>query len=237
MNYSEFENILNKHLTYNKLEIDSNSKETLYEYMKNLLTWNEMINLTAIKDEAEVILKHFVDSIYIKDLIRGKVMDIGSGAGFPGLPLCVVNSDIELTSIDSVNKKINFQKDTIEKLEIKNAEAMHTRAEDLAQDSRYREQYDFTVSRAVANLATLVEYMLPFTKVGGKCICLKGPSYKEELGNAQKAIEVLGGKIESIKEYKISDENERTLIIITKVNKTDKAYPRKQGKPSKEPIK
>lgn len=237
MNYSEFENILNKHLIYNKLEIDSNSKKRLYEYMKNLLTWNEMINLTAIKDEEEVILKHFVDSVYIKDLVQGKVMDIGSGAGFPGLPLSIVNSNIELTSIDSVNKKINFQKDTIEKLEIKNAEAMHTRAEDLAQDSNYREQYDFTVSRAVANLATLVEYMLPFTKVGGKCICLKGPSYKEELENAKKAIRILGGKIEEIKEYKISDDNERTLIIISKINKTDKTYPRKQGKPSKEPIK
>lgn len=237
MNYSEFENILNKHLIYNKLEIDSNSKKRLYEYMKNLLTWNEMINLTAIKDEEEVILKHFVDSVYIKDLVQGKVMDIGSGAGFPGLPLSIVNSNIELTSIDSVNKKINFQKDTIEKLEIKNAEAMHTRAEDLAQDSNYREQYDFTVSRAVANLATLVEYMLPFTKVGGKCICLKGPSYKEELENAKKAIRILGGKIEEIKEYKISDDNERTLIIISKINKTDKIYPRKQGKPSKEPIK
>lgn len=237
MNYSEFENILNKHLIYNKLEIDSNSKKRLYEYMKNLLTWNEMINLTAIKDEEEVILKHFVDSVYIKDLVQGKVMDIGSGAGFPGLPLSIVNSNIELTSIDSVNKKINFQKDTIEKLEIKNAEAMHTRAEDLAQDSNYREQYDFTVSRAVANLATLVEYMLPFTKVGGKCICLKGPSYKEELENAKKAIQILGGKIEEIKEYKISDDNERTLIIISKINKTDKIYPRKQGKPSKEPIK
>lgn len=237
MDYLKFKEIVEKDLKYINLEITDESKENLYKYMNNLIEWNQKINLTAIKNEEEIILKHFVDSIYIKNMVKGRVLDIGSGAGFPGIPLRLVNNNINLVSIDSVNKKINFQKDTAEKLSLNNIEIIHTRAEDLAQNKDYREQFDFVVSRAVANLSTLSEYMLPFTKIGGKCICMKGPNCLEEIDNAKNAIKLLGGRIEKIEEYKIADGIDRVLVIISKEKSTNKIYPRGQGKPSKDPLK
>lgn len=237
MDYLKFKEIIENDLKYINLEITDESKENLYKYMNNLIEWNQKINLTAIKNEEEIILKHFVDSIYIKNMVKGRVLDIGSGAGFPGIPLKLVNSNINLVSIDSVNKKINFQKDTVEKLSLNNIEIIHTRAEDLAQNKDYREQFDFVVSRAVANLSTLSEYMLPFTKIGGKCICMKGPNCIEEIDNAKNAIKLLGGRIEKIEEYKIADGIDRVLVIISKEKSTNKIYPRGQGKPSKDPLK
>ena len=237
MDYLKFKEIIENDLKYINLEITDESKEALYKYMNNLIEWNQKINLTAIKNEEEIILKHFVDSIYIKNMVKGRVLDIGSGAGFPGIPLKLVNSNINLVSIDSVNKKINFQKDTVEKLSLNNIEIIHIRAEDLAQNKDYREQFDFVVSRAVANLSTLSEYMLPFTKIGGKCICMKGPNCLEEIDNAKNAIKLLGGRIEKIEEYKIADGIDRVLVIISKEKSTNKIYPRGQGKPSKDPLK
>ncbi len=237
MDYLKFKEIIENDLKYINLEITDESKENLYKYMNNLIEWNQKINLTAIKNEEEIILKHFVDSIYIKNMVKGRVLDIGSGAGFPGIPLKLVNSNINLVSIDSVNKKINFQKDTVEKLSLNNIEIIHTRAEDLAQNKDYREQFDLVVSRAVANLSTLSEYMLPFTKIGGKCICMKGPNCIEEIDNAENAIKLLGGRIEKIEEYKIADGIDRVLVIISKEKSTNKIYPRCQGKPSKDPLK
>ena len=237
MDYLKFKEIIENDLKYINLEITDESKENLYKYMNNLIEWNQKINLTAIKNKEEIILKHFVDSIYIKNMVKGRVLDIGSGAGFPGIPLKLVNSNINLVSIDSVNKKINFQKDTVEKLSLNNIEIIHTRAEDLAQNKDYREQFDFVVSRAVANLSTLSEYMLPFTKIGGKCICMKGPNCLEEIDNAKNAIKLLGGRIEKIEEYKIADGIDRVLVIISKEKSTNKIYPRGQGKPSKDPLK
>lgn len=237
MDYLKFKEIIENDLKYINLEITDESKENLYKYMNNLIEWNQKINLTAIKNKEEIILKHFVDSIYIKNMVKGRVLDIGSGAGFPGIPLKLVNSNINLVSIDSVNKKINFQKDTVEKLSLNNIEIIHTRAEDLAQNKDYREQFDFVVSRAVANLSTLSEYMLPFTKIGGKCICMKGPNCLEEIDNAKNAIKLLGGRIEKIEEYKIADGIDRVLVVISKEKSTNKIYPRGQGKPSKDPLK
>ena len=237
MDYLKFKEIIENDLKYINLEITDESKENLYKYMNNLIEWNQKINLTAIKNKEEIILKHFVDSIYIKNMVKGRVLDIGSGAGFPGIPLKLVNSNINLVSIDSVNKKINFQKDTVEKLSLNNIEIIHTRAEDLAQNKDYREQFDFVVSRAVANLSTLSEYMLPFTKIGGECICMKGPNCIEEIDNAKNAIKLLGGRIEKIEEYKIADGIDRVLVIISKEKSTNKIYPRGQGKPSKDPLK
>ena len=237
MDYLKFKEIIENDLKYINLEITDESKENLYKYMNNLIEWNQKINLTAIKNEEEIILKHFVDSIYIKNMVKGRVLDIGSGAGFPGIPLRLVNNNINLVSIDSVNKKINFQKDTVEKLSLNNIEIIHTRAEDLAQNKDYREQFDFVVSRAVANLSTLSEYMLPFTKIGGECICMKGPNCIEEIDNAKNAIKLLGGRIEKIEEYKIADGIDRVLVIISKEKSTNKIYPRGQGKPSKDPLK
>lgn len=236
MEYLKFKDIITDYANFNNLKIKEDACNNLYKYMINLLEWNEKINLTAIKDEREIILKHFIDSIIIKDRIYGKVLDIGSGAGLPGIPLKIVNNDIKLVSVDSINKKINFQLDTIKKIGMEDIECIHTRAEDLATNMNYREKFDFVISRAVANLVTLVEYMLPFTRIGGQCICLKGPNCKDEIENAQNAIKILGGKIIEKQDYKISNDNERVLIIIEKIKNTPNIYPRKQGKPIKDPI-
>ena len=236
MEYIEFKNIIKNYAEYNNLVIEEVKCQNLYKYMKNLLEWNKNINLTAIKGEKEIILKHFIDSIIIKDRIKGRVLDIGSGAGFPGIPLKIVNDEIKLVSIDSVNKKIKFQLDTVQKLKLKNIDCIHIRAEELANNIEYREKFDFVVTRALANMSTLVEYMIPFTKIGGRCICLKGPNCTEEIEKARKAINLLGGRIIKIENYKISQDNERVIILIEKIKNTPKMYPRKQGKPSKEPI-
>ena len=236
MEFSEFEKNIDNDLNYINIQISKENKEKLYEYMSFLINYNKKVNLTAIKDEKEIILKHFVDSIFIKNMIKGRVIDIGSGAGFPGIPLKIVNREISLCSIDSVGKKVNFQKELIKRLNINDIETIHIRAEDLADDLKYRENFDFVVSRAVANLTTLVEYMLPFVKVNGKCICLKGPNAEEEINNAKKAIKILGGEIEEVKEYKIAEDTTRTIIIISKKSNCSKEYPRKMGKPLKSPL-
>ena len=209
-------------------------------YMNLLLEWNKKINLTAITDENDIILKHFIDSLsiikYLKD--NKSIIDIGSGAGFPGIPIKIFEKDIEMTLMDSLNKRVIFLNEVIEKLKLQNIVAIHSRAEDLARDVNYREKYDIAVSRAVANLSTLSEYMLPFVKVGGKCICMKGANIEEEKNLAENAIMKLGGKIISVENFKLANsDNERNIIIIEKVNKTDTKYPRKAGVPGKDPLK
>ncbi len=221
----------------NNIVLSENEINLFYLYMNNLIEWNKKINLTAIKDEKEIVIKHFIDSILVKDEIKHarKVLDIGSGAGFPGIPLKIVNNSLDFTLIDSVNKKVNFMNNTIERLGLKNIIALHGRAEDFAHQEEYREKYDVVISRAVSNMTTLVEYMLPFVKVGGKCICLKGPNVEEELNLAKNAIKILGGRVERILNYELC-ENGRSLIIIFKEKHTEQTYPRKQGKPIKEPL-
>lgn len=221
-------------------EIGINLSETeidcFYCYMQNLLEWNEKINLTAITDEKDIVIKHFIDSIIINKEVVGKTMiDIGSGAGFPGIPLKIINDKMNVVLLDAVNKKVTFINDTINKLNLKDVIAIHGRAEDYAHNDEYREKFDIAISRAVSNMTTLVEYMLPFVKVGGKCLCLKGPSVQEELDVAENAIRILGGRIESVNKYDLED-NERTLVVISKEKSTEQIYPRKQGKPLKEPI-
>lgn len=210
------------------------------KYMDLLLEWNKKINLTSITDEDDIILKHFIDSLTIEKYVDPKqsVIDIGTGAGFPGIPLKIMNDNVEVTLMDSLNKRINFLNEVIKKLDLKNITTIHSRAEDLAKDNNYRERYDVAVSRAVANLSTLSEYMLPFVKVGGKCICMKGSNIDEERKIAEKAINMLGGKIVNIENFKLANtDNERNIIIIEKIRKTDSKYPRKAGIPSKEPLK
>lgn len=220
----------------NNINLSEKEIELFYLYMNNLIEWNQKINLTAIKEEKEIVIKHFMDSIVIKDEIVGsRVLDLGSGAGFPGIPLKIVNDKLEVTLLDAVNKKVNFMNDTIEKIKLKNIVAIHARAEELAHDEKYREKYDIVVSRAVSNMTTLVEYMLPFLKKGGKCICLKGPDVDNELEDAKNAIRILGGKIEKKMQYDLNG-NGRSLIVILKEKHTEQIYPRKQGKPIKEPL-
>lgn len=236
MNREEFERFLLLKSNENNIEINNDAINKFYLYMNNLVEWNQKINLTAIKEEKDIIIKHFIDSIVINKYVSGnKILDIGSGAGFPGIPLKIVNDSLDVTLIDSVNKKVNFMNDSISKLELSNIKAMHVRAEEMAHEKIFREKFDIVVSRAVANMSTLVEYMIPFVKVGGKCLCLKGPNCEEEINSSKNAIRKLGGKIEQVIEYKLED-NERCLVVINKIKNTEQTYPRKQGKPLKEPL-
>lgn len=203
-------------------------------YMDYLLEVNAHTNLTAITDPREIEIKHFKDSLtvlsYIKE--KDKVLDIGAGAGFPGLPLRI-EKDFDLTLIDSVNKKVVFMNEVIEKLGLKNTRAIHTRAEDYAREKR--ESFDVVVSRAVANMATLSEYALPFLKVGGLFIALKGPKAEEELEASKNALKILGGRVKEIKAFDL-DGNERVNIVIEKVKNTKDKYPRGKNLPKKEPL-
>ncbi|MGN1298577.1 MAG: 16S rRNA (guanine(527)-N(7))-methyltransferase RsmG [Candidatus Scatovivens sp.] len=237
MNFEEFKEYFNIKLKENNIN-NKFDEEQFFEYMRNILSWNEKINLTNIIDEREFIVKHFIDSLTILDYIQenSKIIDIGCGAGFPGIPLKIAKKNINETLIDSANKKVKVVQDSIEKLKLENIEALHVRAEDLARNKKYREQFDYSTTRAVSNLSTITEYMLPFLKIGGKAICMKGPNYKEELENSKKAINVLGGTIEKIKNIKLDDNMERNIIIIKKIKSTPNQYPRENGKPLKSPI-
>ena len=221
------------------IKINDEQIKRFMNYMNLLLEWNEKINLTAITQPDEVKLKHFVDSLTVLKYINNddKVIDIGTGAGFPGIPLKIMNENTKITLLDSLNKRINFLNIVIETLNLRNIQAIHGRAEEIARNKLYREKYDVAVSRAVANLSTLTEYMVPFVKVGGKCICMKGANVNEELERAQNAIKELGGEIERVDNFYLSDnDNERNIIVIKKVKETNPKYPRKAGTPSKEPL-
>ena len=221
------------------IKINDEQIKKFMNYMNLLLEWNEKINLTAITQPEEVKLKHFVDSLTVLKYINDddKVIDIGTGAGFPGIPLKIMNENTKITLLDSLNKRINFLNIVIETLNLRNIQAIHGRAEEIARNKLYREKYDVAVSRAVANLSTLTEYILPFVKIGGKCICMKGANVNEELERAQNAIKELGGEIERVDNFYLSDnDNERNIIVIKKIKKTKSKYPRKAGTPSKEPL-
>lgn len=223
------------------IDIDMKVADSFELYKEILLEWNDKINLTAIKDEKEIYLKHFVDSAtcistgYIKE--NDNIIDVGTGAGFPGLPIKLINNSIQLTLLDSLNKRISYLREVVEKLLLKDVELLHSRAEDAGSNGRYREKFDVVLSRAVASMSILCEYCLPFAKVGGYFICQKGPKYIEELAEAENAIRVLGGEIKEVKTYKLPDSDiTHYVIIIQKVINTPTKYPRKAGKPSADPI-
>lgn len=221
------------------MDIDNVSAEKFAVYMELLREWNEKINLTAITDEEGILVKHFFDSCSISEFVdnNSKIIDVGTGAGFPGLPLKIVNDTLNLTLVDSLNKRIKFLNEVKNKLGLKNVETVHGRAEDVGIDNKYREKYDFVVSRAVAELRILVEYLLPLVKVGGKVIAMKGPNIDEEVENAKKAVKLLGGEIERIESFRLGNtDNERTVIIIKKIKNTESKYPRKAGIPRKNPL-
>ncbi len=239
MNFEEFSKIFLKELVGNDIIIEKNIIKKFYDYMNGILEWNEKINVTSITDKKMFIVKHYVDSLLVNKYLQGfdKIIDIGTGGGFPGIPLKLINENKEFTLIDSVNKKLNVIRALSEKIEIKNLEIIHTRAEDLAKNIKYREMYDVAITRAVSNFSTILEYMLPFVRIGGIAICMKGPNYKEELEIAQNALEILGGKIQKIETLNFEGKLERNIIIVEKIKKTPQKYPRGQGKPLKEPIK
>lgn len=240
MEYKEFEEITKQELQGLGVTLKEEQLKKLYQYMYIVKEWNEKINLTAIVEEKEMIIKHFIDSLTIYNEIQGEdyVLDIGTGAGFPGIPLKIAKEDVEMVLMDSLQKRIHFlNTEVITPLGLQNIQAVHGRAEESARKTEYRESFDVVVSRAVAALPTLVEYMLPFVKVGGKCICMKGPKLEEELQQAEKAIQLLGGNIEKIESLEIGEEkNSRNIIIIRKEKITPKQFPRKAGTPAKNPI-
>jgi 16S rRNA methyltransferase gidB len=210
-------------------------KNKMYDvYRDYLLEVNSHTNLTTITDPSDIRVKHFDDSLSIIDYINegSKVLDIGSGAGFPGIPLRI-EKNFDLTLIDSVNKKVKFMNEVIEKLELKNTRAIHTRAEDFAKNER--ETYDLVISRAVANMSTLSELCIPFLKVGGLFIAMKGPKADEELEEAENALKVLGGEIIKLDRFDL-DGNERVNIIVRKTHPTKIKYPRGKNLPKKNPL-
>lgn len=233
--------ILSEGLKEIGLNYEKGILEKFKEYKDLLIEWSKKINLTAIKEEKEIYIKHFLDSLIIvneKEFINSKkVIDIGTGGGFPGLPLKIVKKDIEITLLDSLKKRIEFLQIVAEKLSLDQVKAIHGRAEDYGVDNLYREKYDLCVSRAVAQLNILAEYCLPFVKEGGHFIAYKSNNIDEEISGSKKAIDILGGKIKNIKSISIPNtEIVRKIVIIEKIEKTNKKYPRKAGKPSKKPL-
>lgn len=228
---------------FNKLEIELSNDQvgqfmTYYEY---LIEKNKVMNLTAITEYEDVVLKHFADSVSIVKAydMNGctSVIDIGTGAGFPGIPLKIVFPHLKVVLLDSLNKRIHFLTKVIDKIHLDNITAIHSRAEDAAKKAEYREQFDLCVSRAVANLSSLSEYCLPFVKKGGMVISYKSADIDIEINSAGNALKLLGGKILDKKEFCLPDSDiRRALILIEKVKMTPSRYPRKAGLPSKEPL-
>lgn len=210
-------------------------------YYELLVEWNEKINLTAITEYDDVMKKHFIDSMSLikaYDVSEKKsVIDVGTGAGFPGLVLKIAFPELQVTLLDSLNKRINFLNTVIDELGLSGVETVHGRAEDYAKPGQLRERFDLCVSRAVANLSTLSEYCLPFVKTGGMFISYKSEKIVEEMESAKKAISILGGKIDKQVEFQLPDSDiYRNLFVIKKVKETSKKYPRKAGMPAKEPL-
>ncbi|MCM1186944.1 MAG: 16S rRNA (guanine(527)-N(7))-methyltransferase RsmG [Lachnoclostridium sp.] len=210
-------------------------------YYEMLVEWNEVMNLTAITDYDDVMKKHFIDSLSLVkayDVSQKKtVIDVGTGAGFPGLALKIAFPNLKITLLDSLNKRIQFLNEVIKELNLSDVETIHGRAEDFARPEKFREKFDLCVSRAVANLSVLSEYCLPFVKTGGEFISYKSEKVAEEMDGAQKAISLLGGKIKNQVEFQLPDSDiYRNLFVIEKVKSTPKKYPRKAGLPSREPL-
>ena len=236
-NFEKFNHVLkNWNITLTDLQLNR-----FAQYYEMLIEKNQVMNLTAITEFDEVIEKHFLDSISLGaviDLTQPlKVLDLGTGAGFPGIPLKIVYPDLQITLADSLNKRILFLQEVIEALGLEGIEAVHGRAEEMARNVTFREQYDLCVSRAVANLSTLSEYCLPFVVTGGKFIPYKSGEITEEVENAKNAVSRLGGSISDIHKFSFGENDlHRSFVMIDKVKKTPKTYPRKAGTPSKQPL-
>lgn len=223
------------------VKLDDIQQQQFFKFYELLVEWNKVMNLTGITEYEEVNEKHFVDSLSIVkavDMNQVKsVIDIGTGAGFPGIPLKIAFPHLKVVLLDSLNKRIKFLNTVIEKLSLENIETIHGRAEDFAKQAEYREQFDLCVSRAVANLATLSEYCIPYVKRDGLFVPYKSGEIDQEVEQSKKAVHVLGGKIENVVKFQLpGTEIGRSFVNIKKVQNTAKRFPRKAGLPAKEPI-
>ena len=243
LTHEEFINTLMEECKKQNIELDENKAKALKEYKDLLVEWNEKMNLTAITEDYEVIIKHFVDCLECTHLITDekKIIDVGTGAGFPGMVLAIYYPQIEFTLLDGLNKRLIFLEEVINKLELKNVKIVHARAEEAARNEDFFESFDAVVSRAVANLPVLLEYTSPYVKVNGKCIVMKGDNAQEELELAKNAMNILKLKNVKEKEYKYSykidnEEYNRTILYIEKMENTPNKYPRNYGQIKKKAL-
>lgn len=238
----DFYNLMSKSAEDVGLQLSREQYEKFIIYMKLLQEWNEKVNLTAIVEDEDIIKKHFIDSIKAfkrEEFKKAKTLiDVGTGAGFPGLPIAIMKDDINVTLLDSLNKRVNFLNTVINELGLSNVIAIHSRAEDGARDNKLRERFDIATSRAVANMSVLSEFCLPYVKVGGSFIALKGPSVDQEIKESTGAIKILGGELLDICEVNIEDtELRHNLVVVKKIKGCPKTYPRKAGLITKNPLK
>ena len=217
--------------------INGELKERFEAFKNMLLCYNNKFNLTAITDEKDIYIKHFLDCVsgdmFFKECVS--VVEIGSGGGFPSIPLKLLRDDLKFTLVESTGKKCEYLKDVVDKLKLSCVQVVNARAEELGKDKKYREKFDVCTARAVARLNTLAEYCLPFVKVGGRFVAYKG-NCAEEIDEAKKAFEILGGELEQIEKYQLPNGENRTLVVVRKVRHTPEKYPRGQGKERKCPL-
>lgn len=233
--------IIEQAFTNSGFSLTNEQLEQFLQYYALLKEWNQKMNLTAIEEPVEVAYKHFVDSVLlcrvIPQMAGRSLIDIGTGAGFPGVPLKIMEPSLQLTLFDSLNKRITFLKEVCQQLQLSDIQTIHGRAEDFAQKIDYREQYDLASARAVARLPVLVEICLPFVKVGGYFIALKGPELEQEIAESSRALQLLGGKIKDVQKLTLLDgKYSRSIAVILKTAPTPKKYPRKAGTPQKSPL-
>lgn len=238
-----FRDLMEQGLGEYSIGLSDRQMNQFYEYYQLLLQWNKVMNLTAITELEEVVTKHFVDSLALvkvldREILDGmKVLDLGTGAGFPGIPIKITFPGVKMVLLDSLNKRIKFLDEVIERLGLEDIRVIHGRAEDYGRDGQYREMFDLCVSRAVANLATLSEYCIPFVKIGGFFIPYKSGNVQEEIDQAKGALKLLGGRMEARAEFMLpGSDMSRMLFKIKKIEGTAKRYPRKAGMPGKEPL-
>lgn len=235
-----FKDILKEQAALSGIELSENQIDSLEKYYKLLIEWNEKMNLTALTEPHDVALKHFCDSILLLKYAdipqNSRLIDVGTGAGFPSVPIKIVRPDIKLCLLDSLNKRLVFLQEVVDKLGLQDVTIVHSRAEDGARKADLREKFDFATSRAVAQLNVLSEYCLPYIKPGGAFLSMKGKYSEEEIANAKSAIKLLGGKTEKVDTYNLADGSERTIINVKKASTTDKRYPRTSAKIKSKPL-